>query len=189
MKAFKIIFLILVLCLLSLAAIGCTEKTFSEPTKTPAITEKDYEIADSIVKGFVTEFYTIDKQDFEIVEEPSKYQTTEEFREAIINETSKFKPFLTEAAFDQFLAARMQSERVKHAYENKYLSEVKDIKWERALSSEYFSRITYKCKIEVIRKSLDEKTSNTVILQVIVNVYNEKEGWRVLPDRSLIVTK
>lgn len=141
--------------------------------------------AEKVISEYVNTFYTIYENDLENykiitsgsdVNDKNKY---EKFTEALNKSNEKFKPLMTNEAYQNLVAVRMSYSRVSQAFKNKYYCKVKNIKIEKYSEDKSKNMLVYYYDIEILQTSIKDSKENIVKERQQISVVSENSAWKV----------
>lgn len=167
-KVIKFFCLILMLAM-TFSLVSCTSKD----------KDSDYKNAENAVKKYLNAYYTVDKNDIERYRVTLGTKDINELDKATKDSTEKFKPLLTNKAYETLYAERMGYLRVKDAYEKKCYVTVKSIKLEKFIEDKKQKMIGYTYYINLTETSIEGNETKDVKSRDNIHVFKVGNEWKV----------
>lgn len=144
----------------------------------------DNKSGESTIGNFVIAYYSVNQSDFDFY----KKATITGFEESEladldnIYETNnkKFKPYLSDKSYNNFIAHRLCIGRIMKAYKDNVFIEIKDLKITKTNEDKKAKTIGYHYELKLNQINKDTKKEEIIEVTGSLTVVNENDNWRIV---------
>ena len=144
----------------------------------------DNKNGESTLGNFLIAYYSVNQSDFDFYKKATitGYEESELADLDNIYETNnnKFKPYLSDKSYNNFIAHRLCTGRIMKAYKNNVFIEIKDLKIIKINEDKKAKTIGYHYELKLNQINKDTKKEEIIIVTGSLTVVNENHNWRIV---------